>query len=185
MVEHAAVNRRVAGSSPARGALRLAPPNQLWGEFVLVGFARGSFGAATLTTWTRCGARDPDHRRSEERCSDCMNYGGGARRTVPSTPSEEPPMPAWMYVLRLRSGALYLGAARNLLARGKAHFGGTACRTTSLDPPVAPVHSEQFDTLGQARRCENQLKRWCRAQKEALIRSDLASLKAFAKRRQP
>ena len=25
MVEHAAVNRRVAGSSPARGALRLAP----------------------------------------------------------------------------------------------------------------------------------------------------------------
>jgi putative endonuclease len=46
------------------------------------------------------------------------------------------------------------------------------------------VYSEEFDTLGKARRRENQIKRWSRAKKEALIRGDLQSLKALAKRRQ-
>ena len=85
-----------------------------------------------------------------------------------------------MYVLRLKSGALYPGATRNLPQRIKAHFGGYACRTTSLDPPMDVVYTEQFETLGQARTRENQLKRWSRAKKEALIQGDLTSLKILS-----
>ena len=45
-------------------------------------------------------------------------------------------------------------------ARLIAHFSGTACRAASLDSQIEFVHSERFDTLGEARTRENQLKRW-------------------------
>ncbi len=65
-------------------------------------------------------------------------------------------MSAWMYVLGLRSGAIYAGAARNLLSRLDAHCRGTACRTTAFDPPVGLLYSEDFVTLQQARKRESQ-----------------------------
>jgi putative endonuclease len=45
------------------------------------------------------------------------------------------------------------------------------------------VHSEEFATLSEARKRENQIKRWSRAKKEALILGDLAQLHALAIRR--
>lgn len=92
-------------------------------------------------------------------------------------------MAAWLYILGLKSGGLYAGATRDLPSRVKAHFNGSACRTTRLDPPATVLYTEIFDTLGQARKRENQIKRWSRAKKEALIRGDLKSLKSLAKRR--
>ncbi len=65
----------------------------------------------------------------------------------------------------------------------EAHFSGTACQTSTRDPAVGLVYSEQFATLGEARKRENQIKRWSRAKKEALIRGDMVGLKALAKRR--
>ncbi len=94
-------------------------------------------------------------------------------------------MTAWMYLLGLRSGAIYVGASRDLPSRMKSHFSGTACRTTALDPPIRLLYSEEFPTFGQARKRENQLKRWSRAKKEALIRGDVRALKALARRRLP
>ena len=93
-------------------------------------------------------------------------------------------MPARFYILRLRSGLLYPGATTDLQRRYEEHCAGSACRTTRLDPPVALVYSEKFETFAAARRREAQVKRWSRAKKEALVVGDVQKLKALAKRRQ-
>ena len=92
-------------------------------------------------------------------------------------------MKAWFYVLRLRSGNLYLGAIKNLEERYRAHLTGKACRTTKLDPPIDLVYSEEYKTFTEARKREAQVKRWSRAKKEALVSGDLAKLKELAKSR--
>jgi predicted GIY-YIG superfamily endonuclease len=93
-------------------------------------------------------------------------------------------MPAWFYILRLRSGTLYPGASKNLEERYKDHLAGKACRTTKVDPPVALVHQEEFETNVEARRREAQVKRWSRAKKEALVFGDMAKLRELSKSRE-
>ena len=90
-------------------------------------------------------------------------------------------MPAWFYILRLRSGSLYPGATTNLDQRYRDHLAGRGCRTTSLDPPVALVHSEEFQTFSDAIKREAQIKRWTRAKKEALVAGDIAKLRKLAR----
>jgi predicted GIY-YIG superfamily endonuclease len=92
-------------------------------------------------------------------------------------------MPAYFYILRLRSGALYPGTTKNLEERYKAHITGKACRITKLDPPVGLVYIEEFQTFSEARRREAQIKRWSISKKEALVSGDLAKLKELAKSR--
>jgi putative endonuclease len=92
-------------------------------------------------------------------------------------------MPFWLYILRLKSGSLYVGATTNLTKRYEDHCAGKACRTTKLDPPVDLVYSESFESLSGARNRELQVKRWSRAKKEALISGDIAKLKELAKLR--
>ncbi|MGH7181855.1 MAG: GIY-YIG nuclease family protein [Nitrospiraceae bacterium] len=90
-------------------------------------------------------------------------------------------MPAWVYILRLRSGSLYLGATSDLDLRYKDHIAGRGSRTTLLDPPSALVYSEEFKTFSEARRREAQLKHWSRAKKETLVSGDIATLQALAR----
>ncbi|MBI2619195.1 MAG: GIY-YIG nuclease family protein [Ignavibacteriales bacterium] len=92
-------------------------------------------------------------------------------------------MPAWFYALRLSSGSLYLGSTRRFQKRIKDHFAGTGSRTTRLDPPVSVAYSEEFKSYKEAYRREQQVKRWSRAKKEALIRGDLAEMRRLARRR--
>jgi len=94
-------------------------------------------------------------------------------------------MPAWLYILRLKSGALYIGATTDLHQRYKDHCSGKACRTTSLDPPVALLYSEELETFSDARRREGQVKRWSRGKRDALVSGDLEILHQLAKRRNP
>jgi predicted GIY-YIG superfamily endonuclease len=89
-----------------------------------------------------------------------------------------------VYFLRLRSGALYIGASEDLEQRLEDHVAGQACRTTQLDPPVALLRLERLSTFSDARRREAQLKRWSRAKKEALIRGDATRLKSLARSRE-
>ncbi|NLE57202.1 MAG: GIY-YIG nuclease family protein [Planctomycetes bacterium] len=89
-------------------------------------------------------------------------------------------MPAWFYILRLKSGTLYPGATTNLEQRWHDHQSGQACRTTMLDPPTALVRQEQFATFSEARRREAQVKRWSRKKKEALVSGNLTSLRNLA-----
>jgi len=92
-------------------------------------------------------------------------------------------MSAWLYVLRLKSGGLYIGATTDLDQRYEDHCSGRACRTTKVDPPVALVHSEAFGTHSEARRREAQVKRWSRAKEEALVAGDVETLRRLAKSR--
>jgi putative endonuclease len=93
-------------------------------------------------------------------------------------------MPAWFYILRLRSGALYPGATKNLENRYKDHCSGEACRTTKLDPPVGLVYLETFASFPEARQREAQIKRWSRPKKEALVSGDMIKLKKLSKSRE-
>jgi len=90
-------------------------------------------------------------------------------------------MPAWFYILRLKSGSLYPGATADLRQRYEEHRTKRAGRTTTLDPPISLVYSEEYETFSEARRREAQVKRWSRAKKEALISGDLATLRNLAK----
>jgi len=92
-------------------------------------------------------------------------------------------MPAWFYILRLKSGALYIGAKTDLDQRYTDHCSGRACRTTKLDPPVGLIHSESFETRLEARRREAQVKPWSGAKKEALVSGDVAKLRERSKSR--
>ena len=93
-------------------------------------------------------------------------------------------MPAWLYILRLKSGALCIGATKDLESRYHEHSEGKACRTTKVDPPIGLVHSEIHDTFVEARRREAQVKHWSRAKKEALVSGDMAELKELSKSRE-
>ena len=90
-------------------------------------------------------------------------------------------MSAWFYILRLKSGALYIGATTDLNQRYKDHCSGKACRTTSLDPPVTLLYSEKLETFSEARKREAQIKHWTRAKKEALISGDKVILKKLSR----
>ena len=92
-------------------------------------------------------------------------------------------MPACFYILRLKSGNLYVGSTTDLEERYEDHCRGRACRTTTLDPPVALVYSEEYETFSQARRREAQVKHWSRAKKEALVSGDLAVLRNLSRSR--
>ena len=81
-------------------------------------------------------------------------------------------MPSHFYILRLQSGALYIGATKDLEKRCERHLDGSAGRTTALDPPVALVYSEEHESFSNARKREAQVKRWTRAKKEALVAGD-------------
>jgi putative endonuclease len=78
-------------------------------------------------------------------------------------------MPAYLYILRLKSGQLYIGSTADLKQRYQDHLSGQACGTTKLDPPIKLVYSETLPTFSDARIREAQVKRWPRAQKEAFV----------------
>jgi putative endonuclease len=90
-------------------------------------------------------------------------------------------MPAWFYILRLKSGNLYIGSTTDIEKRYQDHCSGKACKTTKFDPPVAIVLSERFNTFSQARLRETQVKRWSRSKKEALVAGDLVTLQNLSK----
>ena len=50
-------------------------------------------------------------------------------------------MSAYIYILRLKSGNLYIGTTLDLNKRVQEHMEGSACRTTCLDSPLKPVLS--------------------------------------------
>jgi predicted GIY-YIG superfamily endonuclease len=90
-------------------------------------------------------------------------------------------MSAWFYILRLQSGSLYPGATADLKQRYEEYNTKRACRTTTLDPPIALVYSEEYETFSEARLRESQVKRWSRSKKEALVAGDLATLRNLAR----
>ena len=72
-------------------------------------------------------------------------------------------MSASFYILRLKSGGLYIGVTTDLDQRYKEYCSDKACRTTQIDPPIGLIYSEECATFADARKREAQIKRWSRA----------------------
>ncbi len=87
---------------------------------------------------------------------------------------------SFVYILRLRSGAFYVGCSNDVETRFGEHTEGTACRTTTIDSPIAVLFIEIHADFAMARRREAQIKKWSRAKKEALIAGDMDRLKALS-----
>jgi len=92
-------------------------------------------------------------------------------------------MSAWVYILRLQSGGLYVGCTKTIQKRYQDHLNGNACQTTRKDPPVSIAFRENCCNFSTARKREAQIKRWSRAKKEALIAGDISLLKNLSKSR--
>jgi len=93
-------------------------------------------------------------------------------------------MTAYLYILRCRDGAYYVGTTRNSLeARVAEHNAGTFDGFTSLRRPVELVFHQEFDRITDAIAAERQVKGWRRTKKEALIAGRYDLLPELAKRR--
>lgn len=88
-----------------------------------------------------------------------------------------------VHILRCADGSFYVGMARDLSARVRAHNDGRGAAYTFKRRPVRLVYSEPFISEAEAIRRERQLKAWSRAKKEALVAGDLHRLKRLSKRR--
>jgi predicted GIY-YIG superfamily endonuclease len=86
---------------------------------------------------------------------------------------------AWVYILRCADDALYVGLTDDLETRLQWHHEGRGSSFTRFRSPVELVYSEVQPDLVSGRTREQQLKRWTRAKKEALIAGDLNTLKAL------
>ena len=86
-----------------------------------------------------------------------------------------------VYILRTASNTLYIGVTENLNERISTHNTGEGSEWIKAHPGAQLVYSEPHNTLGSARRRENQLKKWSRAKKEALIAGDLTALKNLSR----
>jgi len=89
----------------------------------------------------------------------------------------------YVYILRCAAESLYVGSAKNLDDRLKAHNDGRGAAYTFKHRPVRLVYSEAYPSERQSLARERQLKRWSRAKKKALIAGDLEHLKHLSKPR--
>lgn len=83
---------------------------------------------------------------------------------------------AFVYILRVADGSMYVGHTSDLQARLVAHQAGTASNYTATRRPVEMIYAEEYTTERAAIKREQQLKRWSRRKKEALISGDLSLL---------
>jgi putative endonuclease len=88
-----------------------------------------------------------------------------------------------VYLLRLRSGCICIGASTDLGQSLLDHASGRACRTTQIDVPAPILWIEVHPIFADARAREAQLEGWTRARKEALVADDLRALRGLARSR--
>jgi putative endonuclease len=88
-----------------------------------------------------------------------------------------------VYILRCADGSYYVGNTRKTIEqRVNEHNSGLVAGYTQSRRPVALVHAEFTHSLIAAFEREQQIKRWSRAKKEALIEGRLDALPDLASR---
>ena len=94
-------------------------------------------------------------------------------------------MSIYVYMVRCADGSFYVGSAtgEDLEPRIERHNAGSYPGYTLTRRPVVLVWSEHFERIMDGIAAERQLKGWCRAKKEALIRSDWETISRLARRR--
>jgi predicted GIY-YIG superfamily endonuclease len=90
-------------------------------------------------------------------------------------------MAFWCYILRCSDGKYYTGHTDDLERRLAEQHNGGYCEFTSRRRPVALLWAQDFPTQHEALQSELTVKKWSRAKKEALARSDWQALLHFAK----
>ena len=87
----------------------------------------------------------------------------------------------FLYILRTSSNDLYIGITRELPQRIWRHNVGKGAEWIKTHRNATLVYSEKHPDISSTRRRENQIKRWSRAKKEALIAGNLVVLKALSR----
>ncbi|OGM12078.1 hypothetical protein A2Z22_03215 [Candidatus Woesebacteria bacterium RBG_16_34_12] len=84
----------------------------------------------------------------------------------------------YVYILRTSSNTLYIGQTNNLEKRLNEHRNksGKSAKYIRYFSSFNFVYSEKYSTRKEAMRRENQLKKWSRIKKEALIIGDKIAL---------
>lgn len=90
---------------------------------------------------------------------------------------------AWVYILQSADGSLCIGQTRHLPERLRKHRLGLGSRHTRDHDQPRLVHVEGPLPPDKAVLRERQLKGWCRAKKEALIRGDAPTLRQLSRSR--
>ena len=86
----------------------------------------------------------------------------------------------FVYILRCANQSYYVGHTSNPEARFLRHRNSEGAQHTATYPPESILYQEQFDSEAEAIRRENQLKRWTRAKKEALITGNTERLRSLS-----
>jgi putative endonuclease len=86
-------------------------------------------------------------------------------------------------ILRCADGTFYVGSARDVNARVKAHNDGRAAAHTFERRPVRIAYTETFDSKLAAIKREQQPKRWSHEKKQALIDGNFEELTRLSKSR--
>ena len=90
---------------------------------------------------------------------------------------------AFVYMIRCRDGAYYIGLTRTSLDdRIAQHNAGSFGGYTAARRPVELVWHQEFQRITDAIAAERQVKGWTRAKKEALIRGDFDAISALSGR---
>ena len=90
-------------------------------------------------------------------------------------------MPWFVYILECSDYSYYVGHTENVASRLKAHNYGKGALYTRLRRPLTLVYQEQVNSKQAAIKREQQIKRWSKAKKEALIGGDYQALKILSK----
>ena len=79
----------------------------------------------------------------------------------------------YVYILRCADDTLYTGWTTDVTKRVKTHNSGKGAKYTRARLPVELVYTEEFDDKIEAQKREYAIKQLTRAEKEALIESEL------------
>ena len=90
--------------------------------------------------------------------------------------------PFFTYMLRCSDKSYYVGHTDELDQRVAQHRSGAGFGYTATRQPVQLVWCEEFPTREEAKAAEEQIKKWSRRKKEALVDGKFDELKAAARK---
>jgi predicted GIY-YIG superfamily endonuclease len=88
-----------------------------------------------------------------------------------------------IYILECRNKALYTGVTNNIERRFKDHQAGNGGHYTSYNGSGKILYTEVFPDRSKAENREQQIKRWSKSKKLALMKGDRAELISLSKSR--
>ncbi len=89
----------------------------------------------------------------------------------------------YIYMLKCQDGAIYTGVTDDIERRFKEHVQGKGGHYTNYNRPREVLYKELFENRLDAEQREQQIKRWSKAKKLALIGNDKNKLVNLSKSR--